>query len=194
MAVFERMYDYIQSLDQRQWHRFLALVLALVLVLSSSIIYFYYRRINAQKQALFVLNDERETVKRILSRARAVQKQRAAVNAMLKEDPDFKLGAFIRDLLAKLGLNDKQYFVAERYSSSERDDNFRESVRTLELSGLNMKQLTQLLEAIEQKERVYVKELDITKPKPNVRAINVVITVGTLQPKTATPEPAESSV
>jgi ribosomal protein S17E len=56
---------------------------------------------------------------------------------------------------------------------------------------MNMRQLCELLDAVEQNKRIYTKELEIIKSKKVPNTIDVNLTIATLQAKPETTEVAE---
>ncbi len=49
---------------------------------------------------------------------------------------------------------------------------------------MNMRELSELLNVLEQNKRVYTKELEVQKSRKSPRAIEVQLTIATLQPRT----------
>jgi len=120
----------------------------------------------------------------MLTEARKVELQREQVNAMLAQDPDFKIGKYLSDLLISFHIAEKK----REPSSTVREDGYQEVSMYTELANMNMKQLTELLDKIEQNKRVYLKTINIVKAKGKADAIDVALTIGTLQSKAETAE------
>jgi len=55
---------------------------------------------------------------------------------------------------------------------------------------MNTQKLTELLDTLEQNERIYTKEVEIYKPDAG-QTINVNLLIATLEPKIETPETTE---
>lgn len=142
----------------------------------------YYQKITYLKKRIRTVNELRDEARVIREKAQQVQNQRAAVDAMLAEDFDFKIAGYFSDLLDQLGLLEKK--SSEEIAQIDRNDNYRESELLAQLVGLNMKELTNLLYELEQKSRIYIKRLDIEKSKKSTSGIDVSITIATLLPKT----------
>ncbi len=73
--------------------------------------------------------------------------------------------------------------ASENVVAIGQDEHYSETVANYQLAGISMKQLTQFLDEIDENQRVFTKELEITKSKKVPRAIDVGIVVATLMPK-----------
>ncbi len=119
-----------------------------------------------------------------MDKAERVSKEREEVTALLKEDPNFKIKEYVQEVLAKVGITAN--VVVETEVGTRQDENYSERVATYQMAGITMKQLTELLNEIDENQRVFTKELDITKSKKSPRAIDVGIVIATMMPKEAT--------
>ena len=66
---------------------------------------------------------------------------------------------------------------------TDREDNYQETELTAQIVDVNMKQITELLYAIEQTRRIYIKKVDIAKSKKG-SSLELGIVIATLLPKT----------
>jgi hypothetical protein len=150
--------------------------------MTGGLMYYNYSRSSSLTSELTELNDERETtVRMLLTKSHRLQKEQSEINAMLSESSDFKIGAYFKG--SKLGLTPS----LETTSKTDRDDGYQESSLKARFDAITMKQLLEILQELEQTERIYTKELEIKKSKAP-RAIDVELTIATLQPKTVVPE------
>ncbi len=182
MEMLEKIASFIENIETKKFYLYAGVIIGSIFLFSAVIVFYHYRQVNYFKSQIDEINDLREVdVRTILTRAQRVQQQRAEVDAMLAEDVNFKIGGYFKDLLTELNLLDKQEI--ETTSQIEREDNYRESILNTKFVDMNMKQLTELLSKIEQNRRIYSKELEITKSKKKPDALEVSITIATLQPK-----------
>jgi hypothetical protein len=139
-------------------------------------------------RALFI-NRKRKEVKDILERYEMVKKQQAEVDAMLNQDRDFKIAGFFNETITKLNLS--QYKSREPEASREVLDNGYTEVKLYaSFANVSTQQVVELLQLIEQNQRIYTKELEMYKPSTN-KTININILLATLEPK-AQEEPSET--
>ncbi len=155
-------------------------------MLSMTCVYYYYSTIKYWKKQTNEINAMRDEVKVILDKDELVQKQREEVNALLSEMPDFKIGEYFNDLIAKLGLTQNVVTSPSITYADRGDKEYREVLLTTQFDMMNMKQLTELLNEIEQNKRIYTKELEIIKSKKTPNTIEVNLTIATLQRKPET--------
>ncbi len=109
------------------------------------------------------LNELREETRVIKENAQQVQTQRDAVNEILSKDPDFKIASYFDELLNSLQLTAKK--GKTETTRADREDNYQETELTAQIVDVNMKQVAELLHAIEQTRRIYIKKVDILKSK-----------------------------
>ena len=181
MEALENIKTFIDELDQKTFYKYLGIALGVITLCVILLMARHYSHINYLKQRINTINGFREDAKQILDKAQYVQQQRKEVDAMLAKDEDFKIIGYFEDLLTKLGLSDKKGVYTP--SRIDRDKQYQESILNATFTGMNMKQVSQLLEEIEKNERIYAKQLEIIKSEKPPRSVNVSLTIATLQPK-----------
>lgn len=187
MAFIEKIENYIDSLEAKLFYRYLIIVTGFTFLFALACVVNFYWTIGSLKKQLNDINDIRtERVKVLLGKIEEVKKQRNEVNAILAEDESFKIAGYFNEVLAKQGLTNNT--KEEIPSQTDIDEKHRESSLNVKFTGLKMKQLCELLYVIEQKKRIYTKSLEITKSTKNPNTIDVVLTIATLQPKSAATE------
>lgn len=173
--------NFIRELDIRQFYKYLALLFALVVLLIGLILFFERRRINVLALRMGRINKQRDEVRAILHEHLSIAEQRAAVDAILIRDKNFKLPQYFDLLVKELGLSSlmsKTPTVTENdlnngYEEVQLDTSFRE---------MDTKQVCELLYKIEKNDRVYTKELALIK-QPKMQKLDVTLVIATLQPK-----------
>lgn len=183
MVIIDTIVNFIENLDEKNFYKYLSIGGLVLISIISIIVIRHYYAISSLRSKISIVNSLREDTKRILNKATIVEQQRTDVNAMIAEDPNFKIGGYMKELLEKQQLTSKKKL--EQYIPVDRQDNYRETILTTQFTDMTMQELTTLLNEIEQKERIYTKSLDITQSK-TTGTIDVTLTIATLQPKEAT--------
>lgn len=183
MTFFEMLESRITTIDKKTWYTYLAITAGVIFTLIAAILFFYFRSIWHSEQRIGNINETRIEAKRILNKADRVQKERATITALLEEDPNFKIKAYVQETLENVGISYQNNVSAENVVTTTGDDNYVVDIATYQLTGLTMKQLTEFLDALENNKRVFIKELDISKSKKIPRTIDVGITIATMMPK-----------
>lgn len=181
MTFLEQLQAKINNLDEYTWYKYVAVAAGLFLILICLILFFYFNALKTGELRLAGINESRTEAKRLVEKAQRVYKARDEVTAILKEDPNFKIKEYLQDVMANLGIF--QNVVSENVIVTGQDENYSETVATYQLVGITMKQLTEFLNEIDENQRVFTKELDITKSKRMPRTIDVGIVIATLMPK-----------
>jgi len=172
----------IEGLERKDFYKYLIIVLVVMVTVMGFFLFRYYSNVWSLRDRLEDINETREvTVKSILKRMNKVEQQRKHVNDVLAKEKDFKISWYFNDLLKKQNLLDKK--MTERSSEVTLSNNYTELILTAQLSGMNMRELCELLEKIEKNERVYAKSLEIIRSTKAPKTIEVNVTIATLQPK-----------
>ena len=181
MKGTEKIRAFITDLDRKEFYTYLGVVLGVLTLITFFMIVRYYSKVNALQKRLVNINELREDAQQVFEKAHQVEQQRKEVDAMLSADEDFKIVGFFEETIVKLGLGDKK--KSYRPSRIARDDKYEEVILNTSLVDMSMKQLCELLNELEKKERIYTKELDIIKSQKTPRSLEVNLTIATLQPR-----------
>ncbi|MCA9770653.1 hypothetical protein KC460_04770 [Candidatus Dependentiae bacterium] len=180
MAIIDSIVAFIEGLEEKDFYKYTAITGLIVAGTICILIFRHYYTIGSLTKHINVINDLRENAKSVLDKFVIVEQQRSDVDAMITQEPNFKIGGYMKELLAKQNLANKKKM--EQYLPVDRQDKYRETILTTQFVDMTMQELTTLLNEIEQKERVYTKSLEITQSKiPGT--IEVTLTIATLQPK-----------
>jgi hypothetical protein len=150
------------------------------LTIAAIIIYSHFSTMARLSQQLKDINKQRSSAQKILIKNKEILAQQEAVKDILQQEPNFYIGKyFTNDLMQQINLP-----ITSGPDLSETDvgNGFIERKLTVTFGHINMKQLTELLLKIEQKERVYTKELKITKDIKD-GLLNVTLIIATLEPQ-----------
>jgi hypothetical protein len=181
----ESIQSYITSLDRQHLYRFIGGVLVGIILVILVVVYIRYSYIQQGLARLSDINEQRERIKVILTSAQRVKKQRQEVDAMLAKDEGFTISGYLETVLKRLHLSDKT--TIGEHSQVDLENGYRESTRNIRLTGMNMKEVCELLRELEQNERIYTKELEITRSSRQPQTIDVMLSVATLEPRTTIP-------
>lgn len=172
---------YLETIESTEPKKIFHAIIGIIVGMSLLMLLYGWRYIATTRQlnrAIRVLNDQRDEARALRERMLRVHNQRTAVDQMLAQEPDFKIGGYVALLLEKLKLTDKKRI--EETLQTDVQENYRETEIMLKLSDMNMQQLVELLYAIEQKHRIYIKRLEIERSKKQPSSIDVQLAIATL--------------
>ena len=168
---------HLTQADEKTFFVYIGGFLLGITVIIGGIFYFYLSAVDELTDELNALNEQRQEVQRLLETAAHVKKQEAAVDKVLKNDPDFKISQYFTEVVDTLRLNDK--VTVQQPSTVEREGKYRESSLHAQFKELDMKQICELLNEIEENKRVYTKSLEIVRAKVPTK-LDVTLDIGTL--------------
>jgi len=181
MTFLEPIKAFFNKIDSKTFLYSIGGYFGACMLLLTIMIFYYYSSIHSLHKKIKSLNSTREEVLAILETAELVKQQRLMVEETLAKDTDFKIGGYFKNLLINLNLKDKE--IAEETSTSDLEENYRKSELNAKFEDMTMKDLTELLQKIEQNSRIAVERLEITKSKKKPKTIEANLTISTLLPK-----------
>lgn len=185
--LFAKIRSFIQSLDTKDFYKYLAILLGIVIALSIFFIWRFYRKTNTLEQRIITINEQREVAKKILEQSERIKRHKMEVDKMIAQDPGFKLGGYFTALLVELHLTDKR-MGTEEITQVDLEGKYRESILKTKFTDMNMKEVTELLNKLDQNKRIITKELELVSVKKGQPTIDVTLTIATLEPKSVARE------
>jgi hypothetical protein len=183
MAILDKLKNFIQDLDEKQFLRYLAGLFITLVILMSLILFFNYRKVHGLKKRIVQINNNRTSLQAILTTYERVKQQKADVAAMLEKDKNFKIVGYMDTLLNSLNLTGNRSNYTQSSEVKESLPEYIEVKLVTNFTSLNTRQLVELLHEIEKNERIYTKELEITR-SPSTPTLDVVLTIATLEART----------
>ena len=181
MDILHPISDYFSTRDTKQFNTMMYAILGTIVILIAAILFFYYRSMFRLKKEITQINKKRTEVQQLLQRSDQVQKQRIEVDAVLAKEKDFKISQFFDKVLKEASILQSQT-QPPTIASEDVLDNYTQWTLDATIKNINMKKLTELLNIIEQNERVFTKELEISRASSPTK-INVRLVIATLEQK-----------
>lgn len=189
MTALDQIRYYIEQLTIKQFKQYLIIIFSFSFLASTLIMYRYYRNISTLKKTIVGINKKRVEVRDLLERFEIVKLQKTEVDTLLAKGKDFKIGQYFSTVLVKVGIDTNKTREPET-SSEELDNGYTEIKLYASFSNMNTQKVTELLDTLEQNERIYTKDLEIYKPNQGP-TINVNLLIATLEPTIETGEAEE---
>ncbi len=179
MEFLHPIRDFIKGLEEADYYKYFGAFFGGFLLLFGLLVYIHYSKVHKYQNALKRVESLRSQTKKIVSDYKVVLAQREKVEEILEQNKDFRIGEAYQSIVQKVGLASRMHDVSAP-TTGESISGKTEVLVTSHFSGINMKQLTDLLSEIAAVQRLYVKELDIKK-SPQSQTVDVDITVATLE-------------
>lgn len=176
MILVSKIRAFISEMDQGEFRKF-GIIYGAGFVLCSGLLLFFYASEEMRIQGqIKELNKSRQQVQKILTDYQKVAQQKDAVVQLLSKDETFYLQQFVQSSVQAVQIKNSS---VGKVSSQTLNGYVEESV-SVQLSGINMQQLCQLLQNIEQASRVYAKNITINRTE-GASVISVSMSVATLK-------------
>lgn len=182
MKFLEPVRSFINKLDLKTFYIYLIGYSVGCIILSVLIIFYYYRSVGLLQKKIKNIESYKEEVQEILEKNALIKQQQVIVEEMLTKDPNFKIAETFGKFLAELNLTEKEDERRE-INITDLEENYRKIELSAKFEDMTMRDLTLLLEKIEQNPRIATNRLEITKSKKKPKTIEVSLTISTLLPK-----------
>lgn len=163
MSLLQKIRTLASSFESHEFYKVIGVIVGINIILMSSIIWYYFSKTHSLQNSLREIYKKEVEAKGLLERLKDVKKQSEEVNSLLEQEKNFKIKNFFDDMVKKLNLNSNQKGDAKISEESVLNKRYTEVTLQAQFQRLDMKQLCELLQMIEQKERIYTKELIINK-------------------------------
>lgn len=176
--VIDSLRDFIRGLDKKELKLYGSLYMGICVVIVTGIMVRHAYLVREAKNKVKLLNQARNKVQGVLTDFGQVVQQRTKIDALLKKDKNFYIQKFFQDLTQRLVIIKD---ATEKLSTQKLENGYTEESLNINLVRITTQQLCELLQAIEKEERIYIKNIDITKTV--AKKINVTMVIATLIPK-----------
>ena len=180
MTLLDTMKSYLMSLQRQDFYKYAGATSGVIFALLLGIFYYYYSATSDLITKIKSINRKRQDTQLILKKLKKVKQQSQEVNELLEKEPNFKIKNFFDTVLQQHKLQSKLKKAVD-LSSETIHKTYTERKLTAQLKQISTQQLCEFLQTIEQKARVYTKELIITKTKG--AALDATLTIATLTPQ-----------
>lgn len=177
MTFLQKTKNYLSSFDSNEFYKNSSLFIGLMSLLITGVMWFYFVKTRSLQGALREVYKQELEAKELLERLKKVQKQSEEINALLEQDKNFRIKNFFEDTLKRLNLSGNLHGEA-RTTEEILKKRYTEVTLQATLQRINTQQLCELLLLIEQKGRIYTKELTIIKMPGS--SLGVTLTIATL--------------
>ena len=186
MLMFQKITAYLSDLTDKEFKRYIVIFFASLGIILLFGTYRYYRSVFDLKKQMKRINITRTEVQGLLTKYDQIKKQKETVDALLNQDKSFWIKRYFDDTLKKLDIS---HMLTKEPDIIETDlkEGYTEITLSANFARIDSQQMAELLNELEQKKRIYIKKLDITKAR-NSNTLSFVIIIATLKTQTESPE------
>lgn len=179
MLLITSLYQRYQELDEQMRKQYIFGILGAFGLLLVGMCYYHVSRVWALQNHMIRINRQRKQARDLFEQLSKVNLQKESVNEILRRDKSFKIKEYVTGIMQELNLSKKNN-KAEVSDPQDLQNTYSEIKLGCTFTNITMQQLTEFLYKVEKNERVYTKELIITKAHGD-RTIDVTLVIATLQ-------------
>jgi len=182
MNIFNTFIAYLQQFDENEKLKYIGVIIGIIVLGSGIFLYRFSYTTNLLIKRLQRTNKLRIEAEPILLRYAQVMQQKKRVDTMLNNNPNFRTIELLTTTLRELSLSS---FLTKEPEITNQNvvDGYIEQKVFCRLNGVTMQQIVNLLAKIEQNERVYTKDITITRSTSSPSVLDLVIEVATIEAK-----------
>jgi len=178
MIYLESVKDYIQGCSYKEIVRIQLAYIFLYILLMGFLIFRHFSALQDAQQKMKILNKARNEIQFILTEFEYIKNKTEQVDLLLTKDKNFYIQKYYQETMQDLDIIKQS---ASGLASNIWPNGYTEESLQINLSEITMKQLSDFLQAIQENQRVFVKNLEIVKSSVE-KKINANLAIATLKP------------
>ncbi len=180
MMLFTNLIILLNDMSKKEFYRNGLIALGLLFAFIAGSFYYYFTETDILKSKIARLNKQRISIKKLLEEHTKNSFNRKEIDTILTEEKDFRILNFFETTLKETDLSTalkgnleptESVFISKQYAESKLIASFKQ---------ITMQQIYTLLEALQKKSRIYIKEITLVKTKG--ATVDATITIATLKP------------
>lgn len=178
MFDMQSVRDYLYGLNKKETMRIMGAFFILFICIISFLLFKHVNLLHNIEQKTQVLNKARRDIQIILTEYEHMKNKKNEVDLILMKDKNFYIKKYYQDTVKEL------HIVNESSSSLMTQlwpNGYEEESLQINFLQISMKQLCEFLQSLQTNQRVFVKDLNITKGSI-AKKINASLTIATLKP------------
>lgn len=184
MKFLSHLAERIRRRDSTELLRIIIIISLSIIAILSFLFYSYNTSKHLLMQKYSHINKERTKIRTLLAQHDLLVKQQRMVDDLLAKEPNFKIRQFFTEIIADLSLQSAVAKEPETAAPQDLGRRYSELRLDANLKQITMQQLVALLKKIGEQERVYVKNLTITRSS-SPAYIDCKISLATFEQNTA---------
>lgn len=176
MKLIHSFLSFVKHLDRQEFIKYASGYALGVLLIVGGTIVWRYLIVSSLDERFETLAETRQRVQSLMTKNDKLKKEQKRLDEIIKGD--FSLAEAFTNILSSLGLRATKEVPTKTTPINSKYD--KRSV-TADIAELDMKQITQLIQIIDQNDRIIIEELTITRKSS--MSLDISITVATLVKK-----------
>ncbi|MCL5875781.1 MAG: hypothetical protein M1114_04890, partial [Candidatus Dependentiae bacterium] len=99
MKFIDPVRKFIESKDQKEFFKYAVIAIGIMVALATAIVWWSHIYIASAEEMIQDINNQREQVKKILTKHTYLEKEEREINAFIAKNPDFTILGYITQLL-----------------------------------------------------------------------------------------------
>ena len=180
--------QFTQSLNKKEFQKYLLMTLAATTILALGATYYVYHKSSNLAAQIRKLNLQTNKISKLLSKNQFLESEETKIQELLSARPDFNMNTYFEQFYTKHNLKPEPNWKPEEGSGiagSRAGVSYQEIILKAVFKNQTMQTLVTVLQDIYKEPIVYLKELEIGAEKSK---INFELTLATKKYKTETKE------
>ncbi len=179
MKIFDQAITYITSLTDKDFQKQLIALLSIVSIVVCGIVFFVYRKSSTKISHIKQIHKLAQKAAVVLSNNARIEKEEKRIEKILIENKDFNIKSYFEQFCREHDITPEPGWDTTT-NPIETNEKFDEVLLPATFKNQTTKTLAPLLEDLDKKEIVYIKELTIKKEEDT---ITFDLTIATKKPR-----------
>lgn len=163
MIYLQKIKDSFLKLDTKDFYTRLIAFFVVLLCMHAGIIFYYFKATHAYKKEAQELYKKEAITQDLLIRLKKVHEQKEKIDEILNKEKNFKIKNFFEDIIQRLHLVSRQKGEVKLTEEDVLGKQYTQVTLQVQFQQINTQMLCEFLQALKEKERIYIKEVIITK-------------------------------
>lgn len=180
MKIFDDLFSFLFSLDTKKFTIYLASIVSGIVVIAVILLFLFNRKSNDLLSQIKTMQKLSEESRSLLFTYETIQERKKEVFDTIEHDKNFDLKSFFATFCKENNLKPESTWSTIE-DTVENNELLEEITLPVVFHNFSMQNLIQFIEALEKKERVYIKSLTITREALPSKLLACSLTLATLK-------------
>ncbi|MCK4650770.1 hypothetical protein KAT08_01215 [Candidatus Babeliales bacterium] len=173
MKVLNQLTDYIQNLKEKDFKKYLTIFLIVTVFLAVGTTYYFYDKNNKLILQIKKLDGLIKQTIKLIKEHKTIKGKEKQLEKLLEKNKDFDIRSFFESFCKEKHITPEPAW--DTTTIPLESDKFDEIELTATLKNLTTQKLVEIIQSLNKKEIIYIKEITITNEKNKTITIDITL-------------------
>jgi hypothetical protein len=171
MSKINEFITKLQSLEKKEFQKYLIIFLSTIALLSIGLLYYIYHTSSSLVQQIKKLNIQTHRIATLINKNKMLEQEERKIREILDKRPNFKMNTFFEEFYTKHNIKPETGWKPEEgavITGTEEGISYQELILKATFKNQTMQKLVTLLQDIYKEPIIYLKSLEIEAEKTKI--------------------------